>query len=82
MARERARKTFCPDCDAKLDPALAAPPGPPCPECGAPLRPMGRDFKAPRRGDLRGWDKVRAAWSAGRRFGKLPRNGPPPLTRR
>ena len=24
MARQRARKTFCPDCDAQLDPALAA----------------------------------------------------------
>ena len=55
---------------------------PTCPECGGPLRSMGRKFKAPRRGDRRGWDQVRAAWAAGRRFGKLPRNGPPPLSRR
>ncbi len=40
MARERARKTFCPDCDAKLDPALAGDDVPRCPECGAPLLPV------------------------------------------
>ncbi len=40
MARERARKTFCPDCDAKLDPALARDGVPRCPECNAQLLPV------------------------------------------
>lgn len=40
MARQRARKTFCPDCDAQLDPALAADDEPRCPHCDASLLPV------------------------------------------
>lgn len=40
MARQRARKTFCPDCDAQLDPALAADDLPQCPHCDAALIPV------------------------------------------
>jgi uncharacterized RDD family membrane protein YckC len=40
MARQRARKTFCPDCDAQLDPALAADDVPQCPHCDAALLPV------------------------------------------
>ena len=40
MARRRARKTYCPDCDAPLDPALAGDGTPECPACGAALLPV------------------------------------------
>mgnify|MGYP000480290253 CR=1 FL=1 len=40
MARERARKTFCPDCDAQLDPGLAGDDVPQCPHCDAVLLPV------------------------------------------
>ncbi len=40
MARLRARKTFCPDCDAQLDPALATDDVPQCPHCDAALLPV------------------------------------------
>ena len=40
MARHRARNTFCPDCDAQLDPALAADDVPQCPHCDAALLPV------------------------------------------
>lgn len=40
----------------------------PCPECGGPLRFMGRGFKAPRRRDRAQWRKVRRLYLAGWRF--------------
>jgi len=40
----------------------------PCPECGRALVCAGRDFKAPRRGDIRGWKRVAALLNAGHRF--------------
>ena len=40
MARQRARKTFCPDCDVQLDPALAPDDDPRCPHCDASLLPV------------------------------------------
>jgi uncharacterized RDD family membrane protein YckC len=40
MARQRARKTYCPDCDAPLDPALADEGEPRCPHCAATLLPV------------------------------------------
>jgi len=41
MARKRARKTYCPDCDGHLDPALARDRDevPQCPHCDAALLP-------------------------------------------
>ncbi len=39
MARKRARKTYCPDCDGLLDPALAGDDAPICPHCDAALLP-------------------------------------------
>ena len=55
-------------------------PGQACPECGGPLHAMGRDFKAPRRQDRRGWKAVAAAFLRGRRFGKAPYPCGGPLT--
>lgn len=43
-----------------------------CPECGAPLRWMGRAFKVPRKADNEQWQKVQALWSAGFRFFHSP----------
>ncbi|MBV1861810.1 MAG: RDD family protein [Nannocystaceae bacterium] len=40
MARKRARKTYCPDCDGQLDPALARDSAPRCPHCDAALQPV------------------------------------------
>ncbi|MGH1348277.1 MAG: RDD family protein [Nannocystales bacterium] len=41
MARKRARKTYCPDCDGLLDPAIARDRDevPQCPHCDAALLP-------------------------------------------
>lgn len=39
MARRRARKTYCPACDAKLDPALADDEAPRCNVCDQDLLP-------------------------------------------
>lgn len=39
-----------------------------CPQCGGPLREMGRSFKTPKRSDVEQWEKVEALWSAGFRF--------------
>ena len=39
-----------------------------CPECGEPLRWMGRSFRTPRRSDEEQWAKVEALWNAGFRF--------------
>ncbi len=51
-----------------------------CPGCGEPLRWMGRNFKAPKRGDLEQWRKVETLWKAGVRFGsaRRPDVEPPP----
>lgn len=42
---------------------------PKCPECGEPLRPMGRYFRAPRKGDAAQWRKVELLYRAGVYFG-------------
>jgi len=39
-----------------------------CPECGGPLKWMGRTFKTPKRSDTEQWAKVEALWNAGFRF--------------
>ena len=39
-----------------------------CPDCGEPMRMMGRHFKAPRKRDLDGWRKVERLYDAGLRF--------------
>jgi uncharacterized RDD family membrane protein YckC len=40
MARKRARYSYCPSCDARLDAALAKETDPRCPECEEPLLPV------------------------------------------
>ena len=40
MARKRARTSYCPSCDARLDVALAKETDPRCPECEEPLLPV------------------------------------------
>lgn len=39
-----------------------------CPQCGGPLCIMGRSFKAPKRTDIKQWEKVRILWFQGFRF--------------
>ena len=39
-----------------------------CPECGAQLASMGRNFSAPKKSDADQWKKVEALWHAGFRF--------------
>ena len=40
----------------------------PCPNCKAPMRRMGRYFKAPPRRDVRRWRETVALYRAGERF--------------
>ncbi len=40
MARKRARKTYCPRCDAQLDPAHAVDDDPRCDRCDTSLQPV------------------------------------------
>ncbi|QJB69964.1 hypothetical protein [Parasphingorhabdus halotolerans] len=40
----------------------------PCPNCRAPLAPMGRSFKAPKKSNVLQWKKVEKLWMAGIRF--------------
>jgi DNA-directed RNA polymerase subunit RPC12/RpoP len=37
-----------------------------CPECGGPVYFMGKDFKAPRKSDARGWRQVQAFIGSGK----------------
>jgi len=39
-----------------------------CPQCGAPSAEMGRSFKAPRKSEIKQWQKVEWLWNAGYRF--------------
>ena len=36
-----------------------------CPQCGGPLHDLGRHFKAPRRNDLKQWQKVERLFQHG-----------------
>ena len=40
-----------------------------CPDCGEPVIEMGRNFKAPKKTDLKSWDRTKALWLQGERFG-------------
>ena len=46
-----------------------------CPECGRSAYNLGRHFKAPRKTDLRQWEKIRFLLAHGFRFQKI-RTGP------
>lgn len=48
----------------------------PCPECGAPMVAMGRDFHAPRRGSRNQWRKVELLAARGVRFDSCGCRGP------
>jgi hypothetical protein len=50
-----------------------------CPQCAAPLREMGRAFKAPKKADVEQWQKVEALWRAGFRFWPYPSSEVEPL---
>ncbi len=39
-----------------------------CPDCKQPMARMGRYFKAPRRGSVKAWAQVEAAYLGGERF--------------
>jgi len=39
-----------------------------CPNCGDPLKLMGRSFKTPKNTDYDEWKKVEKLWTAGYRF--------------
>ena len=43
----------------------------PCAECGGPTHNLGRHFKAPRKSDLRQWEKIRFLLAHGFRFQKI-----------
>ena len=43
----------------------------PCTDCGAPAYNLGRHFKAPRKADLRQWEKIRFLIAHGFRFQKI-----------
>jgi hypothetical protein len=47
----------------------------PCPECGGLAHNFGRHFKAPKKTDVRQWEKVRFLFGHGFRFQKI-RTGP------
>ena len=40
----------------------------PCPQCGTEMADMGHDFKAPKFGDLKQWEKVRILYEHGFNF--------------
>ena len=48
-----------------------------CPECRAPMHPVGRYFKPPKQSNLKQWEKVRRLLAAGVNFsgyeGRLPK---------
>lgn len=46
-----------------------------CPHCGGVAHNLGRHFKAPKKGDLKQWQKVRFLFDHGFRFQKI-RVGP------
>ena len=39
-----------------------------CPQCGGTLHELGKNFKAPRRTDLKQWEKVERLWQHGVTF--------------
>lgn len=47
-----------------------------CPHCGSEIHAMGRDFKAPRRRNIRQWRKVKKLYRNGVRFSSCGCNGP------
>ncbi len=59
--RKNFKKPFVPDRSYK------------CPQCSKQLAHMGKSFKAPRKTELKQWEKVRRLWSAGYRFHTVQR---------
>lgn len=53
----------------------------PCPHCRAPMVDAGRDFKAPRRGNVGQWRKVAVLLDADIRFDSCGCRGPGPRPR-
>jgi DNA-directed RNA polymerase subunit RPC12/RpoP len=39
-----------------------------CPECGQLMASMGRDFEAPQKNDIKGWDHIKRLYSVGITF--------------
>ena len=68
----------CFDCRTSWKIALRDGSNPACPNCGAALHEMGRNFKAPKKRDIEQWNKVEALWSAGVRFWGYNVPDPPP----
>lgn len=54
----------------------------PCPDCGQPMRDMGRDFKAPKRSDVEQWKKVVLLYTHGYTFHSCGCDGPGPRPKR
>lgn len=50
----------------------------PCPQCGAPMENMGKDFKPPRQTDVKQWQKVQRLLVHGYRFHSCGCCGPGP----
>jgi DNA-directed RNA polymerase subunit RPC12/RpoP len=65
------RKSF----KKRYDPARAYK----CPQCAREMADLGRSFKAPRKSDIRQWQKIERLWQAGYRFHTNTRRlfGPP-----
>src|SRR4051812_10210095 len=51
-------------------------PVPDCPQCSAPMKAMGLDFKAPKQNDVRQWKKVEILYAHGYAFHSCGCNGP------
>jgi hypothetical protein len=49
------------------------PPEYPCPECGEPLLAMGYKFRAPRRDDVKNWNRIKQAIDSGTQW-EVPTN--------
>jgi hypothetical protein len=50
----------------------------PCPQCGQAMTNLGKDFKAPRQGDVRQWQKVQELYANGYSFDSCGCSGPEP----
>jgi hypothetical protein len=50
----------------------------PCPQCGAPMKDMGLDFKAPKQMDVKQWKKVAMLYARGIAFHSCGCGGPGP----